>query len=166
MVYLSKRQYNVNKTSTRRKKHEIKRANTKKKFASIYPKGCVLLTRAANKKVKGGAYLALLQKCDTLKSATPPLRPIRPPFRTPLLPPRIDDRLLNVLGGRPRRSLGGVRRQHPVGCCLYCQLEDDGGGVRGFSGFAEITRLTNGCTRRARARARSAALWMTLPRVG
>jgi hypothetical protein len=35
-----------------------------------------------------------------------------------------------------------------AGCCLDCQLEDDGGGVRGFGGFVEIMRVV------ARLRAR------------
>jgi hypothetical protein len=35
------------------------------------------------KKQTGGAYLALLQKCDNLKSATPPFAPLGPPSAPP-----------------------------------------------------------------------------------
>ena len=35
------------------------------------------------------------------------------------------------------------RRRNP-GRSRYCQLEEDGGGVRGFVGFVEIMRLPSG----------------------
>jgi hypothetical protein len=55
-------------------------------------------------------------------------------------------------------TLGGVQVQHPRGYSnRYCQLEDDGGGVRGFGAFVEIVRLPHG------QRAARRAGWMTVP---
>jgi hypothetical protein len=54
-------------------------------------------------------------------------------------------------------TLGGVQLQHPGGYSnRYCQLEEDGGGVRGFGGFVEIVRLPHG-QRAARRHARGGA---------